>query len=289
MKAELEKVIDERGWTIKAHRNTARTIRGIYHFHPEIEVTAIVKGAGRRIVGDHVASFDSGDVLLLGSNLPHRYMGGPDSPKGGDSTETVVIQFPPEIFGEAMLRSREGEALRRLLARARRGLWLKRAANSKRAIAEMRKTVEAKGLDKLISLFNVLRVFSESSATAALSSMRYTPLLDMEYSSRISRAFEFVESRFCDTVTQVETAAHVRLSPSAFSRMFSRATGLTFTEYMTKLRLNEASRQLIESDATVAEIALRCGFANQSNFNRQFLRLQRMTPREYRVQIKAAN
>ncbi len=283
MKAELEKVVDERGWMIKAHRNTTDAIRGIYHFHPEIEVTAIVKGAGRRMVGDHMASFSSGDVLLLGSNLPHRYMGRPTS--GADFAETIVIQFPPEFFGEAVLRSREGETLRRLLERARRGLWLKRAANCKRAISEMRKAVEAKGLERLVALLNVLRVFTESSATA-LTSVRYTPLLDTEYSSRISRAFEFVERRFCDRVTQAETAAHVRLSPSAFSRMFSRATGLTFTEYMTKLRLSEASRQLIETDATVAEIALRCGFANQSNFNRQFLRLKQVTPREYRSQIK---
>jgi len=70
--------------------------------------------------------------------------------------------------------------------------------------------------------------------------------------------------------------------------MFQTATGLTFTAFLTGVRLSEAGRQLIETDATVAEISNRCGFTNLSNFNRRFLIAKKMTPRDYRRRFATA-
>ena len=61
-----------------------------WHYHPEYELTYIVKGNGYRVVGDSYERFAAGDLVLLGSNLPHTWCG---ALANGESSEALVIQF----------------------------------------------------------------------------------------------------------------------------------------------------------------------------------------------------
>ncbi len=83
-------------------------------------------------------------------------------------------------------------------------------------------------------------------------------------------------------VTQKEAAHGARMSVPSFSRFFRRATNKTFPAFLNEVRIGHASQQLLETDRTVTEICYDAGFANLSNFNRQFLRLRKVSPREYR-------
>ena len=74
----------------------------------------------------------------------------------------------------------------------------------------------------------------------------------------------------------------LNLSPDAFGRFFRSRTGKTLPAFVNQLRVGRACRLLAEADLAVIEISQRCGFENLSNFNRQFLRLMRRTPRDYR-------
>ena len=98
----------------------------------------------------------------------------------------------------------------------------------------------------------------------------------------MSRACDFIQRRFNEPIRQADVAAHVALSPSAFSRMFRSAAGLTFAKFLGAVRLSEACRLLVETDATVAQICHQCGFSNLSNFNRRFLAAKKFTPRAFR-------
>jgi len=75
------------------------------------------------------------------------------------------------------------------------------------------------------------------------------------------------------------------LSEGAFSRFFRGHTGKTFPQFLNELRIGRACSLLMEGDLNVTEIAYECGFANLSNFNRQFLRLKGLSPREFRAQL----
>ena len=79
------------------------------------------------------------------------------------------------------------------------------------------------------------------------------------------------------------------LSVPAFSRFFKRSLGRTFTDYVNELRIGSACRALIETDKSVAEICYASGFENLSNFNRRFLALKKMSPREFRRRYLAEN
>lgn len=79
-----------------------------------------------------------------------------------------------------------------------------------------------------------------------------------------------------------EVASLVGLSPSHFCRVFKEQTGENFTEYLTRLRLNAAARLLLNTRASIGQIALAVGYADPNYFSRIFHRLTGVTPKEYR-------
>jgi transcriptional regulator GlxA family with amidase domain len=68
----------------------------------------------------------------------------------------------------------------------------------------------------------------------------------------------------------------------SFSRFIKQRTGNTFIDTMNEIRLGNASRMLIESNDSIADIAVKCGFNNISNFNRVFKFRKHCTPKEFR-------
>lgn len=251
-----------------------------YHFHPEVELTAILGGVGRRIVGDDIGAFGCGDLVLIGADVPHQYAG--TGMRGrARGAGCLVVQFLPEALGTSFLHSSEGAPLRALLEKARRGLTFP-AAVARAAIPKMRALARCAGPARFIALLEVLHLLAGAKGARALASPGHAPLLDARNASRVSRACAFIQRRFAEPVSQADAAACVALSPSAFSRMFRRATGLTFTRFLGGVRLSEACRLLVETDDTVAQICHRCGFENLSNFNRRFLAAKKVTPREFR-------
>jgi AraC-like DNA-binding protein len=75
------------------------------------------------------------------------------------------------------------------------------------------------------------------------------------------------------------------MTESRFSRFFRRATGNTFTDFVNHVRINRACQFLMESDRQITNIAYDVGFNNIANFNRRFLDIKGMTPREFRRQV----
>jgi len=76
------------------------------------------------------------------------------------------------------------------------------------------------------------------------------------------------------------------MSLRAFERQFGAAFHVTPQKFLRKLRLRIASRALIDTDEPLSEIALKCGFADQSHFSREFRRQFGRTPRDYRGHYK---
>lgn len=280
MRARFEKVVAGEERLFRAQEYWAQAFDSPYHFHPEIELAAILHGNGRRIVGDHIATFGAGDLVLIGENLPHQYAGG-NSRSHRRWAGCALIQFSPEALGVPFLNSLEGARLRALLEKARRGLTFP-APVAHQAIAKMRTIVKIDGTARFIALLELLDLLASSKETHYLASRGHTPSLDTRNASRMARACEFIQRRFHEPIHQTDVAASVALSPPAFSRMFRQATRLTFTKFLSGVRLSEASRLLIETDATIAQICHQCGFANLSNFNRRFLAAKKMTPRQFR-------
>ena len=90
-----------------------------WHFHPEFQITLAVRSSDHRVVGDNIAPLTDGDVVLLGSNLPHVWH---QDESGGREVHAIIVRFDPQALGMDFFRLPEMDPIRRLLERASRGL-----------------------------------------------------------------------------------------------------------------------------------------------------------------------
>jgi len=284
MKARIEKVSTGGGASFLCRRRIDPRFGFYWHFHPEIELTCIVRSRGRRFVGDSIEPYDDGDLVLLGPNLPHTWA---SDPRRAGRQEAVFCQFSESFLGPEFLRAPELAAVRRLLGRAAHGLRFS-GRTQKDAARRMQGMERLQGLGRLAALLELLDLLARSREQRPLSSREFVPALRPGDAGRIDRVCRILNERFTERITLAEAAAAAHLSIPAFSRFFRRKTGRTLVAYLNELRTGLACRELIETDRSVSDIAFDSGFNNLSNFNRRFLELKGMSPRDFRRQFQAA-
>ena len=99
-------------------------------------------------------------------------------------------------------------------------------------------------------------------------------------------ALAYMRDHYPRAITNQQLASISKMSLRAFERQFLASFHLTPQKYLRKLRLRIASRALIYTSESLSEVALQCGFADQSHFTREFRRQFGRTPREYREHYK---
>lgn len=110
---------------------------------------------------------------------------------------------------------------------------------------------------------------------------------DVDFPFReMGRVVRLMREQFRREIANEELAAAMGVSVSAFERRFSRHFQTTPQQYLKRLRVTEACRALIHNDAPLVEIALACGFCDQSHFGREFRRCMGETPRQYRQRYR---
>ncbi|MEI8309925.1 MAG: AraC family transcriptional regulator [Verrucomicrobiota bacterium] len=251
-----------------------------WHFHPEVELTWIVESRGRRFVGDSIAPFREGDLVLLGPDLPHLWQNeGPQ--QRGSRAHSVVVQFRTGFLGQEIYTRPEFQNLRQLFASAARGLEFSREF-SRRAAEELRALGGMSGLRALTRLLELLEHLSTDRNARPLASLCYAPVLDRRKEARLARVYAYVARHFREEVTLAGLARSASMSPAAFSRYFKRSTGRAPSDFLNDLRIEHVCRLLRETNRTVSDIALDTGFSTLTNFNRRFRERTGTTPREYR-------
>jgi len=108
------------------------------------------------------------------------------------------------------------------------------------------------------------------------------PILPREIPSQVAQAINHFETHLDDDTTPAELARRAGQPPHRFARFMKRFFGLTPSQFIAKARITAASQMLRESDASVAEIALACGFYDHSAFTRAFRKVTGMTPSQLR-------
>src|SRR5688572_18550177 len=95
MRARAEKLVSFGASSFHYKWRKDKRFEFYWHFHPEYELTLIVRSRGKRFVGDHIDDYSDGDLVLLGRNLPHTWYSDP----GGRDHEAVVVQFREDFLG----------------------------------------------------------------------------------------------------------------------------------------------------------------------------------------------
>jgi AraC-like DNA-binding protein len=278
MKAILEKISPGQDRSFASHEFKLNYFECPFHYHPEIELTFIESGTGQRYVGDHVGRFGGGDLVLMGANLPHMYV----SDVGGRETaHSIYLQFLPECLGTGFFQCGELKAIHRLLERSRVGLVFHGRTRDKVA-ALLEGFRELEGVPRIVTFLNILEILARSKEWRTLASPAYSPSLALYQGERINRVCELISKKFREGITQSEAARMAKMSGPSFSRFFRRATNKTFRAFVNEVRIGYASQLLLDTDRTVAEACYESGFGNLSNFNRQFLKLRKVSPKNFR-------
>jgi len=252
-----------------------------WHVHPEVELTLIHSGFGRRLVGDDISSFGPGDLVLLGSDLPHTWASDPEASGRGKRCVSTVVQFLPDFLGRQMLAAPEFGGVARLLERARRGLVF--TGRARAAVAErIGQMATASPAGRLMLLLDALLLLSGDRTAKPLCSAGFRPAPEAVHRTRIAEVCAFLNQEYERPIRLAEAAKVAHLSPHSFGRFFRNAMGKGFTDYLNELRVGRACDLLIRTDRPILSVATEAGFENLSNFNRRFLALKGMRPREFR-------
>jgi AraC-like DNA-binding protein len=279
MRAAFEhiEVTRELSWKWFVRRDTQFAFA--WHFHREFELTLITKGSGTRLVGDAIEEYGSGDLTLIGPELPHTYT----STAGRDGQEAVVAQFRRDFLGVGFFDRPEFARVAALLDRSARGLSFPTDVHLA-ALPELGRLPPA---ERTLGLLNALVLLSHSDGARQLASEHHNPGLDRVARERIDTVVELLHAEHAEPISLKTVADKVHMAPAALSRFFRRTTGTTITGYLNTLRVNAACRILVDTDLPIAHVAAGCGYQNLSHFNRRFRILKGVSPREYRAGFRA--
>ena len=257
-----------------------------WHYHPQVELTCIVRGRGMRFVGDSVEEFSDGDVCLLGSNTPHCWASHRDAEPG---VRSLVIQFQPEAWGEAFWNLPELRNLRRLLEEARRGLEVRGPA--RREVGQLFHVLEQQphgSLERFDTLLLMLHCISQSTALKRLAAAPAEPEAAGKSHGKLGQILGYIHAHLGPELRQHDVAEAVGFSPAAFSQFFRRSLGTSYVAYVNELKIRNACRAIIDTDRPITAIAFENGFNNLSHFNAQFQRFRHLSPRAFRRQARRA-
>ncbi|MET4632333.1 AraC family transcriptional regulator [Kaistia defluvii] len=255
-----------------------------WHHHPEFELTLTLNSRGQRFIGDHIGSYDDGDLVLVGPNLPHSWCSAAKVEEAAPHV-ALVMWFLPQWTAPLGSVFTELRAVAAMLARAKTGLKFSGAA-----AAGARPLIEALFAlppdERLIQLLHVLaRLARDADAVPLASPLAVADDRPMDR-GRIDRVLDHVHRHFAERLTLDGLADIAALSPSGLHRLFLRHTGQSVMGYLERLRIGAACALLSGGTRPIAMIADEVGYDSLANFNRQFKAQRGVTPRQYRQRFR---
>ena len=250
------------------------------HWHSYFEITCVQKGRGKYFVNGQEYTMDKGDIIIFNNVEPHGW-----TLLDGDM-ELLVMIFSPEFVAEKLSFFDSGY----LKPFVERGSNFKNRIGSEEPLShEIRKGIreiyrewrdKKDGYDLMIKA-NILRILTMLIRACQGESKSEEMLKEKKNAmKRLERALEYIDKHFCDKISLEEAAGAAFMSPSYFSTYFRKVTDISFSEYVTRLRIAHARELLKTTDRSVTDVAMECGFNNTSNFYRLYKRHTGHSPRE---------
>jgi AraC-like DNA-binding protein len=252
-----------------------------WHYHEEYELHLIVATSGKAFVGDWIGQFQPGHLVLTGPRLPHNWIS-LDLPQGGVALRDRVIQFRHEPLARAGECIPELAEILPMLERARHGIEF--FGLSDQAAKHFDRVRAARGVERFAAFMAFLTELAHCRNYRLLSSVQIQSSEDDATLDQINAVVYQVTKNVTHSMTVSDCAKQLGMSESRFSRLFRRATGNTFVDFVNRVRINRACQLLMESDRYITHICYEVGFNNVANFNRRFLEIKGMTPRDFRRQ-----
>jgi AraC-like DNA-binding protein len=283
MKPQHLKIPNSADHSFSVRKDMIPNINNRWHYHTEIELICFHKGSGTQFVGDNIKRFVAGDIVLVGSDLPHywRY----DPPYFDDATSkepySTVIHFYDNFMGERFLHLPETKPIKNILEKAKRGILIK-GENAIEIAPYIEKIYQSNGIAKIISLLECLTAISNLSQIALLSSIGFKYDYRESENERLNNIYNFALNNFRKKIQLEEIASIADLVPNSFCRYFKTRTGKTFSKFLVDIRVGYSCKLILENKMDIKQICFESGFNNFSSFHKSFKMITGKTPKLYR-------
>ncbi len=258
------------------------------HNHDVFELNFVENAAGvKRIVGDSnevIGDYDL--VLITNPSLEHAWE--QHECKSNDIRE-ITIQFnfgagiteADYFFGKTPF-----ESIRHMMKEAQKGMAFPMSSIMKvyERLSGLSQITDR--FTALMEFLNILHTLSLCTGARTLATTSYAKVNIEDDSRRILRVKKYISDNYMYELRLKSLADLANMSESAFCRFFKLHTGRRLSDYIIDIRLGYATRLLIDTTETIAEISFKCGYNNMSNFNRMFKRKKGCSPTEYRTNYR---
>jgi len=259
----------------------APSINDQLHVHNVYEIALILKGSGKRIVGDNVEYFTDNDLVFVGRLLPHASYIGKDFLSTNQDFHALVIYFQPDWFNENLLESSDFVRLKKLLKDIDRGIKILGKSNSRtlKAILDLK---NSSGLERIVKLLDILDFISRSEEYKCLATEGYLNSYGQNDVDRLSDVYKYIMKNYTEVIKLSKISSIANMTTTSFCKYFKSKTGKTFSSFVNEVRIGQACKLILNENLNISEICYSCGFNNLTNFNRNFKHFTTLTPSDYK-------
>jgi len=271
---------EEKSFSVQKQRYDRSSV---IHMHQNYELNFVISGSGKRIVGNHISSFESNDLVLIGPNLlHHRELTEPDK---SNPLECLILYISESLINRDLVQIKELEAIHNLFKRAISGVAFK-GESVTRIKQQILQLVELQGSDGFIALLKLMKSLTEIEEQEILTLAPEFPVSHYKDLSQIKIVYNYVLNNIQETITLDTVSGLLNMAPGSFCRFFKKRTGKSFLQYVKDIRISIASKMLANTEKPIAQICFESGYNNLANFNFYFKSIMKMTPSEYRKNFR---
>ncbi len=288
MRPQLLKVLKGPGHSFSIRQDLVPHVNNRWHYHKEVELIHFKKGEGTQFIGDNIKRFKHGDVVLVGSNLPH-YWRFDDSFFGENPRVTAdvrVAHFCEDFWGNNFLDLPENTNIKGALEKAKRGLQV--TGKARVAVANLlEELLTAAGPQRIILLMEALLTIAGSKQPETLASIGFKHDFHETENDRINDIYDFTLKNFKRPIQLDEIASVANISPNSFCRYFKSRTRKTYSQFLIEIRVGHACKLLIESGLSIKQLCYESGFNNFTSFHKYFKLITGKSPLIYQKEFMA--
>ncbi|MBO5357216.1 MAG: helix-turn-helix transcriptional regulator [Clostridia bacterium] len=227
------------------------------HIHSSFEIIVATEGEMEITISGNQYALNKGECVLIFPNQIHEI-------KTEKSSQHMLCIFSPQLV-RAYSKTFETK-----IPRSHKFNLDKFYIDKLSRIDNNKSTIELKGL-----LYSICAEFDKNAEYIEFNGDKKNLLF---------KIFKFVEDNFKGECSLYDLAKETTYNYVYLSKHFSKNTGITYTEYVNRYRVNEASYLLMNTNRTMLDIAYECGFDCLRSFNRSFKNVMGMSPSEYKNQ-----
>lgn len=283
MKAPIHKNIESQVRTVTVQELKDPHFDPNWHFHPHYQLFTVLEGTGKRLIGDSIQTFEPGDTVFLGPDVPHLWRSDPAYFEHDTmlSTHGIVLYFQEDFLGKDFLEKPEMLALRQLLLDSKRGIEY-RGPLREYIRSELVSLTHSEGFQSILQLLTLLDRLAHEQGGTPISSYGYVNTFKISETERMQKVHNYVLQHFAQEIRLGDVASLAGMTEAAFCRYFKARSNKTFIDFVNEIRIGHACKLLLDDKWTIAQIAYDSGFDSLSNFNRNFKKYIGHTPREYK-------